>query len=282
MRSLLFVPGDSERKLAKAAASGADALILDLEDSVAPDRKTAARETTAAFLASGDRTSSPRLCVRINGLDTDHWQHDLNAVVPGRPDMIMLPKARGGADVQTISAALDALETPETKLIVLATEVPVSLLRLETYVGASPRLEALTWGAEDLSVELGATANRDEAGRFTSPYQMARNLCLVTAAAAGVAAIDTVFTNFRDETGLVREAAEAARDGFTGKLAIHPAQIAPINAAFTPSPDEIARAKAILAAFAAAEPGTGVTSLDGEMLDEPHRRQAERLLARST
>jgi len=280
MRSLLFVPGDSDRKLAGAPASGADALIIDLEDSVAPARKAAARETAAAFIIS-EMATSPPLCVRINALDTPHWQADLDAIAGARPPLVMLPKARGGEDISRLSSALLERGMSDTRLIALITEVPVSLLRLETYVDATPNLEALTWGAEDLSAALGAQVSRDVEGRFTTPYQMVRNLALITAAAAGVVAIDTVFTNFRDEAGLKREATEAARDGFTGKLAIHPAQVGLINAAFTPTDAQLERAHAILNAFAEAEAGTGVIALDGEMIDEPHRRQAERLVVRA-
>ncbi len=280
MRSLLFVPGDSEYKLAKAGACGADALILDLEDSVAPERKETARSVTQDYLKS-NTSKSPRLCVRINNLETPFWQADLNAMSATPPSLIMLPKARGGADVRTLANALVERGMLETRIIALITEIPISVLRLETYLESADALEAVTWGAEDLSTELGARANRTEDGRFTSPYEMVRNLTLITAAAAGTSAIDTVFTNFRDTPGLEREAADAARDGFTGKMAIHPAQVDPINAAFTPTREQCARATAIINAFAAAPPGTGVINLDGEMIDEPHRRHAERLLARA-
>jgi len=281
VRSLLFVPGDSDRKMSKASGCGADVIILDLEDSVAPDRKGQARQTTADYVA-GASQSAPTLCVRINALDTGHWEQDLRAIANAPPALILLPKAREGADVVKLAKALTAHGMPDTKLITLITEVPASLLRLDTYLNPPASLTAMTWGAEDLSVELGAQANRDAAGYFTSPYMMARNLALVTAAAAGVTAIDTVFTNFRDMEGLKREATEAARDGFTGKLAIHPAQVETINAAFTPTPEQTARAQAIISAFHEAGPGTGVVNLDGEMIDEPHRRQAENLLARAS
>lgn len=282
MRSLLFVPADSEPKLENSLGSGADVLIFDLEDAVAGDRKAAAREILGAFLARTRATATPAVCVRINDLDTAFWQDDLATVMPHAPDFIMLPKARGGSDVRLLAGALERLEPNtglSTGLIVLATERPVSLLRMDTYVEASTRLKALTWGAEDLSAELGAHASRTPDGAWTSPYRLARDLCLMTAAAAGITALDTVYTEFRDTQGLAREAAEAARDGFTGKLAIHPAQVPIINDAFTPDDALIANALKILDAFRDSQ--TGVVSLDGRMIDEPHRRQAERVLARA-
>lgn len=280
MRSLLFVPGDNERKLEKAASCGADALILDLEDSVAPNRKLEARAMTLDYLKSA-ASQSPSLCVRINSLDTPIWRTDLDTIAAHPPALIMLPKARGGKDIQTLSEALAEHDMSDTRIIALVTETPVSILRMETYLDHAKTVEALTWGAEDLSVELGARTNRTEQGRFTSPYEMVRNLTLITAAAIGTTAIDTVFTNFRDTVGLEREAADAARDGFTGKMAIHPAQVAPINAAFTPTSAQCARAHAIIEGFKAAGDGVGVINLDGEMIDEPHRKQAERLLKRA-
>lgn len=287
MRSLLFVPADSERKLDKAASSGADALIIDLEDSVAPTRKPAARQMARDYLASQNASgqagatgqTSPALCVRINPLSGAYWTADLAAIADTPPDYVMLPKARDGADVAALSSALADHGMPATQIIALVTEVPVSVLRLDSYVTRTQNLAALTWGAEDLSVELGATANRDHTGHFTSPFRIVRDLTLITAAAAGVRAIDTVFTNFRDEAGLFHEAETAARDGFTGKLAIHPTQVAAINACFTPTAAQCDRARAVLDAFEDAGENAGVVSLDGEMIDEPHRRQAERILA---
>lgn len=285
MRSLLFVPGDSPRKLDKALDSGADALILDLEDSVAPSEKPAARAAAAAFLArTRGAAARPRLYVRINALDTGLADDDLAAVMPAGPDGIMLPKAVGGADVAALGARLAVHEAqadlPDgaTRILPIATETAQAVFALGTMAGASPRLVGLTWGAEDLSADLGAETNRDEAG-WTAPFRLARNLALLAAAAAEVDPIDTINAAFRDLDGLARECREARRDGFTGKMAIHPAQVPVINAAFTPSQAEIARARAVAAAFAQA-PGTGVVGVEGQMLDRPHLRRAERLLAR--
>jgi citrate lyase subunit beta/citryl-CoA lyase len=287
MRSLLFVPADSAHKLSRALGSGADALILDLEDSVAPERKEAARAGAAAFVAQTlPLQQRPRLIVRVNGLATGLTDADLDAVVPARPDAIMLPKAEGGACVVHADAklcareALHGLDEGAIQVVAIATETARALFVGGTYRDASPRLAALTWGAEDLSAELGAEASRDAQGQFLDPYRLARALCLAAAAAANVPALDTVYVDFRNEAGLRRECEEARRDGFTGKMAIHPAQIAIINDVFTPAPAAIARAQAIIAAFAAA-PGAGVIGIDGVMYDRPHLAKAERLLARA-
>jgi citrate lyase subunit beta / citryl-CoA lyase len=287
MRSLLFVPGDSPRKLAKGLESGADALILDLEDSVAGDRKAEARATSLAFLKEvGTSADRPRLLVRVNGLDTGLTDADLDAVVAGRPDAILLPKAEGGPSVIHLDAKLAAREAlaglPDGAIgiMAIATETAAALFAAGTYAGASPRLSALTWGAEDLSADIGAETNRDADGNFTGPFRLARSLCVAAAAAAKVAALDTVFVDFRNADGLRREAEEARRDGFVGKLAIHPGQVAVINEVFTPSPAEIAKAEAVIAAFAAA-PGVGVVGIDGVMYDRPHLERAKRLLARA-
>ncbi len=286
MRSLLFVPADSTKKLDMGLASGADALIIDLEDSVAPDRKAHARANASAFLAAATRAAArPRLIVRVNALASGLIDDDLDAVIAAPPDAIMLPKAEGGASVTHLDAKLTAREAmhsiPDGRvgIIAIATETAVSLFRAGTYAGASARLFALTWGAEDLSAELGAEANRAPDGRFLEPYRLARALCLAGAAAAGVQAVDTVFVDFRNESGLRRECEEARRDGFTGKMAIHPAQVATINAVFTPTPEAVAEARAIVAAFAAA-PGVGVVGIGGLMYDQPHLARAKRLLAR--
>lgn len=286
MRSLLFVPGDSERKLEKALTAGADALILDLEDSIAPENKARAREITRAFLEAHAKTQGPRLLVRINDLSTEFWQADLAGITGALPSGIMLPKSISGEHVHQLSVALGHAEESSgvapgsTKIIAIATEVAVSILQLPSYIGSSSRLEALTWGAEDLSVELGASANREPDGSYTSPFQLVRDLTLITAAAAEVQAIDTVYIDFRNPTGLALEASKAARDGFTGKMAIHPDQVVIINEAFTPSRAEIERAERIVAAFNA-QPGTGVVGLDGAMLDRPHLARAKRVLARA-
>jgi citrate lyase subunit beta/citryl-CoA lyase len=285
MRSLLFVPADSDKKLAKGADSGADALILDLEDSVAADRKAGARETALAYLRQHGGARKQSLVVRVNALDTGLTDADLDGIVAGRPDAILLPKAEGGPAVTHLDAKLTAREAihglPEgaIKILALATETASALFLCGTYRGASPRLTAITWGAEDLSAELGAETNRDAAGRFTSPYMLARNLSLAAAAAARVQPIDTVYADFRNLDGLREESLEARRDGFTAKMAIHPAQVAVINDVFTPPDEAIATARAVVAAFAA-NPSAGVVAIDGVMYDRPHLTRAERLLAR--
>ncbi|WP_428697546.1 HpcH/HpaI aldolase/citrate lyase family protein [Stappia sp.] len=287
MRSLLFVPGDSERKLEKAVTSGADVLLVDLEDSVALDAKQAARDITARFLAAQREVASrPRLYVRVNALDTGKTDADLAAVMAAMPEGIMLPKSASGADVQHLAAKLAVQEAEndipdgQTRILAVATETAASLFNLGTYQGASPRLEGLTWGAEDLSADIGALASRMPDGAFSEPFRLARNLCLFGAVAAGAAPIDTVFTNFRDMDGLRAEALQALHDGFTAKMAIHPAQVVVINEVFTPSEGEVAKARAVIGAFTAAG-NPGVVGLDGEMLDRPHLRRAEKVLARA-
>jgi citrate lyase subunit beta/citryl-CoA lyase len=284
MRSLLFVPADSPKKLDKAMTSGADALIVDLEDSVAPNGKARARQSAAAFLtAAGAAKSRPYLLVRVNSLKTGLTDADLDAVVPSRPDAIMLPKAEGGASVVHADAKLAVREATSglpdghIKIVALATETATALFLAGTYAGASARLSALTWGAEDLSAELGAETNRDAQGRFLDPYRLARALCLAGAAAAGVPAIDTVYVDFRDADGFRRECQEARRDGFSGKMAIHPAQVPIINELFTPTPKAIAKAQAIVDVFAA-NPGAGTVGIGGVMVDQPHLVRAKRLL----
>lgn len=286
MRSLLFVPGDSPKKLDKGLGSGADALLLDLEDSISPQRKAEARETTLAFLKQAiPVTERPRIYVRINGFATGLTDADLDAIVAGRPDGIMFPKAEGGAAVTQCDAKITAREAmhglPDGSLdiIAIATETAQALFLAGTYAGSSKRLKGLTWGAEDLSVELGAEANRDKDGNFLAPYQLARSLCLAGAGAAQVQAIDTVYIDFRNEAGFRRECEEAKRDGFTGKMLIHPAQVAICNEVFTPKPEAIERAKAVVAAFAA-DPGAGTVGIGGVMYDRPHLERARQLLAR--
>jgi citrate lyase subunit beta / citryl-CoA lyase len=287
MRSLLFVPADARKKLDKAVASGADALIIDLEDSVAPERKTAAREMAVGFLREiAPATQRPRLIVRVNGLTTGLTDADLDAVVPAGPDAVMLPKAEGGASIIHADAKLAAREaiaglpSERIAIVAIATETPRALFCAGTYRGASRRLTGLTWGAEDLSAELGAEANRDADGRFLDPYRFARSLCLAAAADAGVEAIDTIHVDFRNEAALRRECEEARRDGFTGKMAIHPAQVAVINEVFTPTPAALASARAIVAAFAA-QPGAGTVGIGGKMYDRPHLAIAQRLMERA-
>ncbi|MCC7281180.1 MAG: CoA ester lyase [Acetobacteraceae bacterium] len=282
LRSFLFVPADSERKLARAAEAEADVLLLDLEDSVGAERKKAARAMAADWLRSAAR---PSAFVRVNAFDTGLTFLDLAAVMPARPDGIMLPKCAGAADVARLAAALDALEAREaiapggTRIMPIATETAGALFTLGQYAGASPRLVALTWGAEDLAAVVGARANKHR-GRFDDLFRLARALCLAGAAAADVAAIDTVYPDFRDGTGFARECADARRMGFTGKMAIHPGQVSAINDAFTPSVEEREHAQAIVDAFAAS-PGAGVVSLHGRMVDRPHLIAARRLLGLS-
>jgi citrate lyase subunit beta / citryl-CoA lyase len=287
MRSLLFVPADSAKKLDKAMTSGADALIVDLEDSVALDGKAQARQSAAAFLKDALATTPrPYLLVRVNGLTTGLTDADLDAIAPAKPDAIMLPKAEGGASVVHADAKLAVREATNDlpdghiKIVAIATETAAALFLAGTFAGASARLAGLTWGAEDLSAELGAQANRDSQGRFLDPYRLARVLCLAGASAAGVPAIDTVYVDFRDAKGFRRECEEACRDGFTGKMAIHPAQVPIINEVFTPSAEALARAQAIVDAFAK-NPGAGVVGIGGVMYDRPHLALAERLIARA-
>jgi citrate lyase subunit beta / citryl-CoA lyase len=284
LRSLLFVPGDSERKLANAVRHGADALILDLEDSVAAPNKEEARRSVLAFLQEiAGEPDRPLLYVRINGLDTELNEGDLDAVMAGLPDGIVLPKSKGGADVALLHARLSVREAlheiPDgaTRILAIATESAAAIFGIGTYAQASDRLAGLAWGAEDLSADIGALSRR-EGQDWTEPFRLVRSLCLFGAAAARTAAIDTVYTDFRDLDGLRRECRAAVRDGFSGKLAIHPEQVPVINEAFTPTPEAIAEAERVTAAFAE---GDGVATLDGRMLDRPHLDAAERLLARA-
>ena len=287
MRSLLFVPADGGPKLDKAFASGTDAVILDLEDSIAPERKETARKAAFDFLKSaGVKKDRPRLLVRINGLDTGMIDADLDAVVAGSPDAVLFPKAEGGASVTHLDAKLTAREAvaglPEgaIKILAQAVESAAGFFLAGSFRDASARLIGLTWGPEDLSAELGAEANRDADGALTEPYRLARSLCLYAAAAAKVPAIETVYVDFRNTEGLRRDTEFARRDGFSGRLAIHPAQVAAINEVFTPSAEQIAKAKAVVAAFAA-QPGAGTVGIDGKMYDRPHLIRAQALLART-
>jgi citrate lyase subunit beta/citryl-CoA lyase len=287
MRSLLFVPADSEKKLAKSLGSAADVLILDLEDSVAADRRPVAREMASAFIADARKAGTrSKLYIRINPLDGGDWEADLNGVMAAAPDGIIQPKTASGEDVHKLSIALGhaearhGLKSGQTRILPIVTEVPISVLQLHTYVGVSTRTVAMSWGAEDLGAVIGSPANRDATGSVTSPYRLVRDPMLITASAAAVEPIDTVFVNFRDTKGLIAESHLAKRDGFTGKIAIHPDQVAPINEVFTPSADEVAHANAIMGAFAA-QGNMGVASLNGMMLDKPHLKLAERVLSRA-
>ena len=292
LRSWLFVPGDSERKQDKALATQADAVILDLEDSVAPEQLPRARECVSAVLRSRLRTAGPRLWVRVNAPGSALLHADLQAVFAGgAPDGVVLPKVSAAAEIAAAAQYIGVLETQagavpgSTRVLVITTETPEGVLALPQYPSLlrdSPsllaRLAGLTWGAEDLGAALGALGRRDASGVATFTFQLARTSCLLAASALGVQAVDGVHTDFRDSQGLRRELEEARRDGFNGKLAIHPDQIAPINAAFTPTEAERAQAQRVVAAFAAA-PGAGVVSLDGRMIDRPHLLQAQRILA---
>ena len=277
-RSFLFVPADDARKLDKAGATGADAIILDLEDSVAAQRKPAAREMAGEFLGGRQH-----VWVRISPVDGDEASADLAAVMPSAPAGIVLPKARSAADAHKLAQALDVLEREHgiepgsTQILPLCTETPRALFTLGSYTDATPRLYGLSWGAEDLAAAVGATERCDGDGEWLPPYELARSLCLFAAAAAGVVAVDTVYTNYRDAGGLARYAARARRDGFTGMLAIHPAQVDVINRAFMPTQAELERAERITALFAQ-HPDAGTLGLDGQMIDRPHLVQAQRIL----
>jgi citrate lyase subunit beta/citryl-CoA lyase len=286
MRSLLFVPADSDRKMEKGLSSGPDCLFLDLEDSIAAGNKEKARHMACDFLrATRHRTPRPRLYVRVNALDSGLADADLDVIMQGAPDGIVQPKPSGGADLQHLSNKIAVREAENeladgaTRVIVITTETAGSLFHLGTYVGASRRLAGLTWGAEDLSADLGAETSRLPDGTYTPPYILARNLALFAAHAARVQAIDTVYPNFRDEAGFRRECEAARRDGFTGKMAIHPAQVSIINEVFTPPEAEVVRARAVVEAFAR-EPDAGVIGIGGEMYDRPHLERAKRLLTR--
>jgi len=273
LRSLLFVPADSERKIARAMASEADVVILDLEDSVALPQKEEARLRAAEALK---RRGGKKLFLRINSLTSGLADADIEAALQGRPDGIVLPKTRSGRDVLRLAGVIGAA----LPLIAIATETASSLLDMGSYSATGANLLGLAWGGEDLSVDLGAESNRDSEGRYTDPYRLARTLCLLGARAANVEPIDAVHTAYRDLDALEVEARAAARDGFTAKLAIHPDQVPVINRIFTPSERDVDRARRIVGAFAAAG-NPGVIGLDGEMLDVPHLRRAERVLARA-
>ena len=286
IRSWLFVPGDSERKQAKGRENPADALILDLEDSVAQDRQQVARDMVRAFLQANPDRSRQKLWVRINPLDTEASLPDLAAVMPGAPDGICLPKVYSAADVDTLSKYLDALEAREglprgsTKILSVATETAASLLTFHTYLN-NPlnRLVGMTWGGEDLAAALGASDNRHPVtGDYDDPYLMAKSLCLAAARAIGAQPVGVVYVDYRDLGGLAADCQRDRRAGFVGKIAIHPDQAEVINRAFTPSDDEVAHARRVVDVFER-NPGLGTVGLEGKMLDMPHLKQARNLLA---
>ncbi|WP_176593562.1 CoA ester lyase [Sphingobium sp. EM0848] len=288
LRSMLFIPGDSEKKMAKAPTCGADAVILDLEDSVSPENKPLARRLVPDFLRTtprGQRTV--QYWVRVNPFDTGLTLDDLAAIMPGAPDGIMQPKTNDPGDVRRLSHYLDALEAVHglergsVKILPVATETAIAPFTLGQFATAGlDRLAGLTWGAEDLSAALGASTNVDASGEWAFTYKMARSLCLLAAHASGVQAIDTLYVDFRNEEGLRASCRAARAEGFTGRIAIHPAQVAGINEGFMPSPEEVDHARRVLQAFAA-HPGAGTVGLDGKMVDIPHRKQAERTLAQA-
>ena len=271
-RSWLFVPADSEKKIAKALGSEADAIIFDLEDSVVPARKAEAREILKALPA---RSGGPQWWVRINPLGSEHIKADLGLFASADFEGVVLPKAESGADVAQL-----AHRTGNLPVHAIVTETPASLFGMLSYRDPRSPLAAMSWGAEDLSAALGASSKYDPDGELSFTYKLARTLCLAAAAAAGVQPVDGIFADFKDDKGLRDEAEAAAREGFTGKLAIHPDQVPIINAAFSPSKDDIAHARAIVAAFEA-EPDAGVLSVGGRMVDRPHLVQAKRVLERS-
>ena len=286
MRSLLFVPGDSTRKLEKGLASAADILLIDLEDSVSPANKDEARRVTAGFLSSHRQAHAGRFFVRVNAFETGMLEDDLAAVMPSGPSGIMLPKCAGRHEVEALDELLSRaeshsrMESGSTRILPIITETAAAALNFASYRTGLPRLCGLTWGAEDLSADLGARATRDTAGRYTDPFRFARTVTLMAAAATNVPAIDTVFVDFSDADGFETECREAERDGYTAKMAIHPAQVDIINRVFTPSPEAVLEAQAIVDAFEAAG-NPGVVGIGGKMYDRPHLRRSQRILDRA-
>lgn len=285
MRSLLFVPGDSEKKLAKGMASGTDVLIVDLEDSVSVDNKQVARLLASEFIASA-KQHGPQIYVRVNDLSTGLTDDDLAAIMAAAPSGIMLPKSNSLDDVALLDVKLRVHEAEHgladgsTRILPIITETPLGVLNAATYAHGNQRLSGITWGAEDLSAEIGASETRETSGSYTETFRFARTVTLLAASAASVAAIDTVFPDFRNEDAFRKDSMNGARDGFTGRMAIHPAQVPIINEVFTPSKDAIAHASAVVTAFAEAG-NPGVVGIDGKMYDRPHLKRAERLLARA-
>ena len=278
LRSLLFTPGDRPERFDKALASGADAVILDLEDSVAPANKAMARQAVRAALERPVRPA--RVFVRINPLGGLHLQADLAAIGGGRPDGVVMPKAEGAGSLTALARLLSEAGEPDMAILPIVTETPAAMFKLGEYGEVASSLVGLTWGAEDLPAALGASTSREADGTYTPPYALARSLTLFAAGAADVAAIETVFPDVRDLEGLKVYAERGRRDGFSGMLALHPAQVPVINAAFAPGDAELAFAKRVVAAFDAA-PGAGVLLLDGKMVDAPHLKQARRVLSQA-
>jgi len=282
LRSLLFVPGDSERKLEKSLDTSADALIFDLEDAVAPERKSLAREMVAQHLADRKANEGPQLWVRINPVNSESATKELEAVCGQNLTGIVLPKAEGPEDIRIVSSKLDELERGAERPIAIlpvVTETARAALTLHRYLDSDlPRLYGMTWGAEDLSADIGATANRDPDGRFAFTYRMVRSQALLAATAVGIEAIDTVYTDFRDIEGLREDSRRSYREGFSGRLAIHPAQVDIINESYSPAEEDIAHAERVVAAFEA-NSGMGTVGLDGKMLDRPHLLQAQKVLS---
>lgn len=286
LRSFLFVPGDSEKKLSKSESVPADVLILDLEDSVSAENKNTARKFVREFLQSHSDRSLKQLWVRINPVDQVEALDDLTSVLPGRPDGIIQPKTQTPGDLVILDHYLTILEVQNkiekgcTRILPVATETAEALFSMGGYKGCSSRLAGLTWGAEDLSAVLGSAANKDDSGNWSGPFQLARSLCLLAAAAADVLPIDTLYTDFKDTAGLKADCEEGRKMGFLGKIAIHPNQVEIINQAFTPRPEEVEYARRVVALFED-NPGAGTLALDGKMLDMPHLKQARRILALS-
>jgi citrate lyase subunit beta/citryl-CoA lyase len=286
MRSFLFVPADSERKLAKGPQSGPDGLILDLEDSVASDRKMVARDMALAYLRSANRTTSPKLYIRVNALDTGLTLGDLATVMQGKPDGIVFPKCVGQRDLDLLASYLDALEAREgaeagsTRILTIATESAAAVLALTAAPARHARLMGHSWGGEDLMADLGALAKGPAPGVYDDTFKLARTINLMASVAAGVTAYDTVYPDIKNVEGLRAEARDARRMGYGGKIAIHPDQVAIIHEVFTPSTQEVDWAKRVVATFEG-NPGAGVLTLDGKMLDRPHLVLARRLLARA-
>ena len=274
LRSLLFVPGDRPDRFARAATSGADALILDLEDSVSFENKPAARDAVAQWLAASRDVPS---FVRINALDSGEIAADLDAVMAGRPDGLVLPKAEGASSVHRL-IELAGVDCPP--ILPIATETAAAVFALGSYAAAADKLCGLTWGAEDLPAAIGAASSRNPDDSYTAPYEVIRSLALFGAHAAGVAAIETVYPNIADTDGLAAYVARGRRDGFTGMMAIHPSQVPAINEGFSPSVAEIEHARAVIALFDG-HPGAGALKLDGKMIDRPHLKQAQMLLLRA-